>query len=73
MMGVCLIIQIINQIPFIYCTVCCSFSVNMVNPYGGQYILLFSIGMHLFSHHVKALLLADIVYLYILNFKGVFM
>ena len=72
-MGVCLIIQIINKIPFIYCTVCSSFSVNMVNPYGGQYIVLSSIGMHLSNHCVKALLLANIVYLYILNFKGAFM
>ena len=72
-MGVCLIIQIINQIPFIYCTVCASFSVNMVNPYGGQYIVLSSMGMHLFNHCVKALLLANIVHLYILNFKGAFM
>ena len=31
-----------------------------------------SIGMHLFNHHVKALLLANIVYLYILNFKGIY-
>ena len=53
--GYCLIIQIINQIPFICCTICASFSVNMVNPYGGQYIVLSSIGMHLFNHHVKAL------------------
>ena len=58
--GYCLIIQIINQIPFIYCTICASFSVNMVNPYGGQYIVLSFIGIHLFNHHVKALLLADI-------------
>ena len=72
-MGVCLIMQIINQTPFIYCTVCASFSVNMVNPYGGQYIVLSSIGMHLFNHRVKALLLADIGHLYILNFKGAFM
>ena len=64
-MGVCLIIQIINQIPFIYCTICASLSVNMVNPYGGQYIVLSFIGIHLFNHCVKALLLADIVYLYI--------
>ena len=61
----CLIIQIINQIPFIYVAVYARFSVNMVNPYGGQYIVLSSIGMHLFNHRVKALLLADIVYLYI--------
>ena len=45
----------------------------MVNPYGAQYIVLSSIGMHLSNHRVKALLLADIVYLYILNFKGAFM
>ena len=45
----------------------------MVNPYGGQYTVLSSIGMHLFNHHVKTLLLADIVHLYILNFKGAFM
>ena len=44
----------------------------MVNPYGGQYIVLFSIGMHLFNHRVKALLLANIVYLYILNLKDVY-
>ena len=66
--GYCLIIQIINQIPFIYFAVYARFSVNMVNPYGGQYIVLFSIGMHLFNHCVKALLLANIVYLYILMF-----
>ena len=42
----------------------------MVNPYGGQYIVLSSIGMHLFNHHVKALLLANSVYFYILNPKG---
>ena len=57
---------------FIYCTICARFSVNMVNPYGGQFIVLSSIGMHLFNHCVKALLLAYIVYLYILNFKGAF-
>ena len=45
----------------------------MINPYGGQYIVLSSIGMHLFNYCVKALLLADIVHLYTLNFKGVFM
>ena len=39
----------------------------MVNPYGGQYIVLSSIEMHLFNHHVKALLLANIVYFYIRN------
>ena len=72
-MGVCLIIQIINQIPSIYFTICASFSVNMINPYGGQYIVLSSIGMHLFNHCVKALFLADIVHLCILNFKGAFM
>ena len=72
-MGICLIIQTINQIPFIYCTVCASFSVNTVNPYGGQYIVLSSIGMHPFNQNVKALFLAHIVYLYILNFKGAFM
>ena len=37
----------------------------MVNPYGGQYIVLSSIEMHLFNHHVKALLLANIVYFFI--------
>ena len=37
----------------------------MVNPYGGQYIVLSSIEMHLFNHRVKALLLANIVYFYI--------
>ena len=42
----------------------------MVNPYGGQYIVLSPIRMHLFNHCVKALLLANIVYLYILNPKG---
>ena len=43
----------------------------MINPYGGQYIVLSSIGMHLFNHHVKTLLLANIIYLYILKFlKG---
>ena len=67
-----MIIQIINQIPFIYFAVYARFSVNMVNPYGGQYIVLSSIGMHLFNHRVKALLLANIVYLYILNLKGVY-
>ena len=35
----------------------------MVNPYGGQYIVLSSIGIHLFNHCVKALLLADIVHI----------
>ena len=54
--GYCLIIQIINQIPFIYFAIYARFSVNMVNPYGGQYIVLSSIGMHLFNHCVKALL-----------------
>ena len=34
----------------------------MVNPYGGQYIVLSPIEMHLFNHRVKALLLANIVY-----------
>ena len=63
----CLIIQIINQIPFIYFPIYARFSVNMVNPYGGQYIVLSSIKMHLFNHRVKALLLANIVYLYILK------
>ena len=38
------------------------FSINMVNPYGGQYIVLSSIE---FNHHFKALLLANIVYFYI--------
>ena len=66
--GYCLIIQIINHIPFIYFAIYARFSVNMVNPYGGQYIVLSSIGMH--NHCVKALLLANIVYLYILNPKG---
>ena len=42
----------------------------MVNPYGGQYIVLSSIEMHLFNHRVKALLLANIVYFYIWNPKG---
>ena len=42
----------------------------VVNPYGKQYIVLSSIKMHLFNHHVKALLLANIVYFYILNPKG---
>ena len=42
----------------------------MVNPYGRQYIVLSSIEMHLFNHRVKALLLANIVYFYILNPKG---
>ena len=42
----------------------------MVNPYGGQYIVLSSIEMHLFNHRVKFLLLANIVYFYILNPKG---
>ena len=37
----------------------------MVNPYGGQYIVLSPIEMHLFNHRVKALLLANIVYFYI--------
>ena len=41
------------------------FSVNVVNPYGEQYIVLSSIEMHLFNHRVKALLLANIVYFYI--------
>ena len=41
--GYCLIIQIINQIPFIYFAIYARFSVNMVNPYGGQYIVLSSI------------------------------
>ena len=63
--GYCLIIQIINQIPFIYYAVYAKFSINMVNPYGGQYIVLSPIEMHLFNHHVKALLLANIVYFYI--------
>ena len=63
--GYCLIIQIINQIPFIYFAIYARFSVNMVNPYGGQYIVLSSIEMHLFNHCVKALLLANIVYFYI--------
>ena len=63
--GYCLMVQIINQIPFIYFAVYARFSVNMVNPYGGQYIVLSSIEMHLFNHHVKALLLANIVYFYI--------
>ena len=63
--GYCLIIQIINQIPFIYFAVYAKFSVNMVNPYGGQYIVLSPIEMHLFNHCVKALLLANIVYFYI--------
>ena len=53
--GYCLIIQIINQIPFIYFAVYARFSVNMVNPYGGQYIVLSFIGIHLFNHRVKAL------------------
>ena len=56
--------------PFIYFAVYARFSVNMVNPYGGQYIVLSPIGMHLFNHHVKALLLVNIVYLYILNPNG---
>ena len=55
----CLIIQIINQIPFIYFAISARFSVNMVNPYGGQYIVLSFIGIHLFNHRVKALLLAN--------------
>ena len=55
----CLIIQIINQIPFIYFAIYTRFSVNTVNPYGGQYIVLSFIGMHLFNHLVKALLLAN--------------
>ena len=42
----------------------------MVNPYGGQYIVLSPIGMHLLNHCVKALLLVNIVYLNILNPKG---
>ena len=42
----------------------------MVNPYDGQYIVLSPIEMHLFNHNVKALLLANIVYFYILNPKG---
>ena len=65
-----MIIQIINQIPFIYFAIYARFSVNMVNPYGGQYIVLSPIGMHLLNHRVKALLLANIVYFYILNPKG---
>ena len=63
--GYCLIIQIINQIPFIYFAVYARFSVNMVNPYGGQYIVLSSIGMHLFNHRVKALLLANSIFVHI--------
>ena len=63
--GYFLIIQIINQIPFIYYAIYAKFSVYMVNPYGGQYIVLSPIEMHLFNHHVKALLLANIVYFYI--------
>ena len=42
----------------------------MINHYGGQYIVLSPIEMHLFNHNVKALLLANIVYFYILNPKG---
>ena len=42
----------------------------MVNPYSEQYIVLSSIEMHLFNHHIKALFLANIVYFYILNPKG---
>ena len=42
----------------------------MVNPYGGQYIVLSSIEIHLFNYCVKALFLANIVYFYILNPKG---
>ena len=53
------IIQIINQIPFIYFAVYARFSVNMVNHYAGQYIVLSFIGIHLFHHCVKALLLAN--------------
>ena len=41
--GYGLIIQIINHIPFIYFAVYAKFSINMVNPYGGQYIVLSSI------------------------------
>ena len=44
----------------------------MANPYGGQYIVLSFMGIHLFNHCIKALLLVDIVYLYILNFKDVY-
>ena len=62
-MGICLIIPKLSIkyysyiVPFVL-----DFSTNMVNPYGGQYIVLFSIGIHLFNH-VKAPLLADIVHI----------
>ena len=54
--GYGLIIQIINHIPFIYFAVYAKFSINMVNPYGGQYIVLSSIQMHLFNHRVQGLI-----------------
>ena len=66
-MGICLIIPKLSIryysyiVPFVL-----DFSTSIVNPYGGQYIVLSFIGIHLFNH-VKALLCWLI--LYILNFK----
>ena len=62
-MGICLIIPKLSFKCYSYIVLfVLDFSTNMVNPYGGQYIVLFSIGIHLFNH-VKALLLADIVHI----------
>ena len=67
-MGICLIIPKLSFkyysyiVPFVL-----DFSTNMVNPYGRQYIVLSSTGIHLFNR-VKALLC--LLILYILNFKG---
>ena len=70
-MGICLIIPKLSFKYYSYIVLfVLDLSTNMVNPYGGQYIVLSSIGIHLFNH-VKALLCWLI--LYILNFKGAFL